>query len=291
MWLESQPGAGTTFFVDLPIAGPIEHTARPGHQIREDWIWVERRSRPELPESHFKPRMVICDETGDLCPALTHCSDEIEFINTGSLPEATQELARCPAEALVVNAAWPDGLWPLVETVTEQMPHMPVIGCSYPRQMEHALRAGAIEQLIKPVTCAQVRAAIEAAGRPVRRVLVVDDDADTRELLALYMQAIDGGIEVLAAASGEQSLAEMRARPPDLIFLDIVLPDIDGWQVLDAKARDEALRDVPTVIISAQDAREGPATSKVLLATVGGGLSTNKLLACSTSLVKLLLEP
>jgi CheY-like chemotaxis protein len=257
----------------------------------EDWIWVERRSKPELPESHFKPRMVVCDESGDLYPALTHCSDEVEFIDTRTLPQATRELGRCPADALVVNAPRPDDLWTLVERAVQQVPHTPIVGCSFPQQAERALRAGAMEHLIKPVTRTQVRRAIEAVGGPVRRVLVVDDHADTRELLTLYLRAIDARIEVATAATGAQSLVQMRAGPPDLVFLDIVLPDVDGWQILDAKAQDETLRDIPTVIISAQDAREGPAMSQVLLAAVGRGLSPSRFLTCSTGLVKLLLEP
>jgi CheY-like chemotaxis protein len=83
----------------------------------------------------------------------------------------------------------------------------------------------------------------------------------------------------------------MRSRLPDLVFLDVILPDIDGWQVLDAKGEDETLDEIPIVILSAQDAREGPARSKVLLTTVGEGLSPSKLLSCSSSLVKLLLAP
>jgi DNA-binding response OmpR family regulator len=291
MWVESELGVGTTFFVDLPVSGSIDHVTRAGHQIKEDWIWVERKSKPKLPEAHSRPRMVLCDGPGDLCSALARCTDEIEFVDTRDLPEAIEELERCPAEALVVNTARPDSLWPVVERAVQLAPHTPIIGCCYPPQVERALRAGAIDYLIKPVARAQVRAAIEAVGRPVTRVLLVDDDPDTQELLTLYIHTIDVGIKAAIAASGEQALREMRERPPDLIFLDVILPDIDGWQVLDAKAEDDVLREIPTVILSAQDVREDPVKSKVLLTAMGGGLSQNKLLTCSTNLVKLLLEP
>jgi DNA-binding response OmpR family regulator len=291
MWVESELNAGTTFFVDLPVSGSVDHLVRPGHQIKEEWVWVERKSRPKLPDAQLKPRMVLCDESGSLGSALARCTDEIEFVDTRALPEAIEELERCPAEALVLNAARPDSLWPVVERAVRLAPHTPIVGCSYPPQVERALRAGAIDYLIKPFTRAQVRAAIEAVDRPVTRVLLVDDDPDTRELLTLYIQTIDNEIKIATAASGEQALREMRSRPPDLIFLDIVLPDIDGWQVLHAKGEDEALREIPAAILSAQDVREGPVKSKVLLTAMGGGLSPSRFLTCSTSLVKLLLEP
>jgi signal transduction histidine kinase/CheY-like chemotaxis protein len=291
MWLESELGIGTTFYVDLPVSGPIEHYARPGHQIKEEWIWVERKSRPRLPDSHYKSRVVICDETGDLYPAFSRHSDEIEFIDTQDLPRAIQELQSCPAQALILNTPSPNGLWPLIKGARQSVPDTPIIGCCCPPRMEHALKVGAMGYLTKPVARSDLKATIEAVGRPVKRVLVVDDDADTQELLRLFVQAIDDRIEVVVAESGAQSLHELRARPPDLMLLDLLLPDIDGWQVLDIKGQDEALRRIPTVIISAQDAREGPMMSEVLLAAMGEGLSLGKLLDCSTTLSTLLLQP
>lgn len=61
-------------------------------------------------------------------------------------------------------------------------------------------------------------------------VLVVDDEPGIRDVLATYLRA--DGFEVTQAASGEDALAQLRRRPPDLVLLDVMLPDVDGIEVL-----------------------------------------------------------
>ena len=88
------------------------------------------------------------------------------------------------------------------------------------------------------------------------------------------------------------SVAQLiRSRPPDLVLLDIMLPDIDGWQILEYKGQDEAMRDIPVIVISTQSPTEQSMTSDVLLTTIGQGLSVSKLLRCSLQFSKLLLTP
>jgi signal transduction histidine kinase/CheY-like chemotaxis protein len=291
IWLESEPGAGTTFSFDLPISSPVPRVTRPDRWIKEDWIWVERTSRARLPDSHYKPRVVLCDRTGDLYPAFGRCSDEVEFVEARSLAQAVQALRQCPAHALVINAERPEDLWPLAREARSEMPDTPVIGCSVPPQFEQALQAGAIDYMIKPVTRAALEAAIQAAGRPVKRVLAVDDDPDVLQLWTRMLHACNGQIEVVPASSGAQSLEKLRSEPLDLVLLDIVMPDMDGWQVMECKRRDEAIRDVPVILISAQDPLERQRRSQVFLATMGEGLSISQLLRCSLELSSFLLQP
>jgi len=291
IWLQSKPGIGTTFSFELPISPPIAHVAGPGHWIREKWVWVKRASRPDLPNAPFKPRLVICDETGDLYPAFTCCSDEVEFVDTRNLAQAARELRRYPAHALILNTPSPGNLWPLVERVRREMPDTPVIGCSVPPQVERALEAGAVDCLIKPVTRVDLEEAIQRVSVPVRHVLVVDDDPDVLRLFTRMLHACDGALEVATASSGAQALDELRSRSPDLMLLDIVMPNMDGWQVLELKSRDEAMRDIPVVLVSAQDPAEQPMVSQALLAAMGKGLSLSKLLRCSLELSALLLKP
>ena len=291
IWLESEPGAGTTFSFELPVSVPIGHATGPGRWIKEDWVWVERASRAHLPNSSHKPRVVICDATGDLHPAFVRYSDEVELVGTENLAEAIQELGRCPAHAVVVNAPSPENLWPLVERTRLEIPDTPVMGCSVPPRVARALESGAAAYLIKPVTRADLEEAIQAVGKPVNRVLVVDDEPDVLQLLTRMLYACDGTLEVTTASDGRQALDELRSRPPDLVLLDIMMPDIDGWQVIESMGRDQTTRDVPVIVVSAQDPTEQPMASPVLLATMGEGLSLSQLLRCSLEMSSLLLGP
>ena len=295
IWLESEPGVGATFFFELPVSPTVAHVARPGHWIREDWVWLKRTSRVALPDAHYRPRVVICDETGDLYPAFTRYSDEVEFVDARDLAQTAQELRRCPAHAVVLNTVSPHDLWPEVERARMEMPSTPVIGCSVPPQVGRALEAGAVDYLIKPVARADLQEAIRAVGKPVRRILVVDDDPDVLRLFTRMLhscdEAADGPLEVVTASGGEEALDRLRSDPPDLVLLDIIMPQVDGWQVLELKGRDEMIRNIPVVLVSAQDPREQPLASQALLATMGKGLPLSKLLRCSLEISALLLRP
>ncbi len=87
-----------------------------------------------------------------------------------------------------------------------------------------------------------------------RSVLVVDDDADLRETLRDVLQ--DEGYRVETTANGREALDRLLARdPPRLLVLDLMMPVMDGWQVLEELARNAALSWIPVVIISAGKSR------------------------------------
>ena len=290
IWLESEQGIGSTFSFELPISAPVPHVARPGHWISEKWVWVERSGRPDSPNAPFRPRVVVCDETGGLYPAFKRCSDEVEFVDGRDLATTMQELRQSPAHAVVLNTTLPNGLWSLVERVRQMVPDTPLIGCCVPPRLERTLEAGAGDYLTKPVKRIDLEKAIQGTGEPVKRVLVVDDDADVLALWTRMLHACDSAPEVVTASTGAQALDALRARSPDLMLLDVVMPDMDGWQVLELKNQDETIRGIPVVLVSGQDPMQQPVASPALLATMGEGLSLSTLLRCSLELSALLLK-
>ena len=62
-----------------------------------------------------------------------------------------------------------------------------------------------------------------------KKVLIVDDEPDTLELVKLVLES--GGFETVLAASGKEALNELETSKPDLVLLDIMMPDMDGWEV------------------------------------------------------------
>ena len=77
-----------------------------------------------------------------------------------------------------------------------------------------------------------------------KRILVVDDETDVQEFVSLVLQ--DHGFEVICAANGEDALGKIEAFHPDLVVLDLMMPVMDGWGVLD-RLRELALP--PAVIV------------------------------------------
>ena len=84
-------------------------------------------------------------------------------------------------------------------------------------------------------------------------VLVVDDDAAARTLMARVLGR--EGYRVVLAAGGEEGLRLARERRPDLVTLDVMMPGLDGWEVLAALKGDPALADIPVVMLTVVDDR------------------------------------
>ena len=92
---------------------------------------------------------------------------------------------------------------------------------------------------------------LRTAGRKLRRVMVVDDEQPIREALTQSLE--DAGCEVVGAANGREALAALRsgAPLPSLIFLDLRMPEMDGYAFRDEQKADPALAGIPVVVITA----------------------------------------
>jgi CheY-like chemotaxis protein len=293
MWLESEVGCGSSFCFELPLFESSPHAVRPGHQIREDWVWRERSFRTEgvvRIDELTRPRVIVCDTMGGLVGHIPRYSDDVEFVQASDLPHSLEELHSCPAHALVVNAR-SDQLVSLVQEASRKMPGTPVIGCSIPLPEERILATGAAGYLVKPVSRQDLRRAISAVGKPVRRVLVVDDNEHVLHLLTRMLLICDGTLEVAVASTADQALAVLRRALPDLVLLDIVMPDMDGRELFELMRREAGARPLPVYYISARDPSDRPATSEILAATQAGGISIGKVLQCSLNFSTLLLKP
>ncbi len=88
-------------------------------------------------------------------------------------------------------------------------------------------------------------APVQLAGR---RILLIDDNVEARLLLTEMLQEMD--CEVLTAGSGEEGLALARDNPPELIILDLIMPEMNGWQVLAKLKNDPLLLAVPVLVAS-----------------------------------------
>jgi DNA-binding response OmpR family regulator len=82
------------------------------------------------------------------------------------------------------------------------------------------------------------------------RILVVDDEKDVLDVLRLVLAK--SGYEVLTATSGMEGLTQAESQLPDLILLDIMMQQMDGWEVLKLLKLDERTSSIPVVILSAR---------------------------------------
>ncbi len=87
-----------------------------------------------------------------------------------------------------------------------------------------------------------------------RRVLVVDDDASIRLLLVTYLRR--QGFRLVEARNGREALAEMRAGNADVVVMDLMMPEVSGWEVLRERAADPSLQRIRMIIVTAANVRE-----------------------------------
>lgn len=81
-------------------------------------------------------------------------------------------------------------------------------------------------------------------------ILYIDDERPTLDLIAQALKF--AGYTITGVTSGEQGLALMRERKPDLLLLDLMMPDLSGWDVYRIMKSEEALADIPVIIITAR---------------------------------------
>ncbi|KAM3090918.1 response regulator [Phormidesmis sp. 146-35] len=84
-----------------------------------------------------------------------------------------------------------------------------------------------------------------------KRILIIDDDDDIRAVAQVTLQAV-GGWQVMTAASGSEGVAIATCEPLDLILLDVMMPDMDGIDTLQALQATPATRSIPVLFMTAK---------------------------------------
>lgn len=82
------------------------------------------------------------------------------------------------------------------------------------------------------------------------RIICVEDEVEMIDLVTLILTK--RGFEVIGAAGGAEGLEAMAAQKPDLVLLDLMMPEMGGWEVFQQMKADENLRDVPVIVVTAK---------------------------------------
>jgi len=85
-------------------------------------------------------------------------------------------------------------------------------------------------------------------------ILIVDDDASIRQLLVTFLRR--RGFQLLEAHDGRDALVKMRTGRADLVVMDLAMPEVSGWDVLEERMLDPALVQTPMIVITANNVRE-----------------------------------
>jgi signal transduction histidine kinase/CheY-like chemotaxis protein len=297
LWLQSELGVGTTISFTLPTENPslpAEHAGGPAYSLRralvaDDEIGYHLRTRPAaVPAPPIGQRFVLVDPEGPLQRVIERFLPDVEVEAFAALDDALTALQRSPAQALVINdAASGHAGFPI-----SQLPYgTPAITCWLPGEQDTVRRLGVVAYLVKPIVQDQLLAAVAALGAGVKTVLLVDDEEDELHLFARMLEAKEHRYAILQVTTGRRALSMLRSRRPDLVLLDLNMPDVSGFQVLEEKARDPEIAAIPVIVISSRDPAGDPVFSHTLTVTQSNGFSQRNLVESIQALGAILAPP
>jgi CheY-like chemotaxis protein len=271
--LRSNPGMGSTFTLYLPLryVGPTA-TMRMGPPAAPSIV----PSVAPHPAAVERPVEQIADDRLEIRPGdaiLLIVEDDPHYVRVmidlardkgfkvlvAMRGGDALDLARqYQPTAVSLDVFLPDMLGWTVLSQLKQNPltrHIPVQIITLDEDRQHGLARGAFSFVTKPTTTEGLKSAltrIKEYARPRRkRLLVVEDDA--AEQLSIRELLGHDDIEIVTADTGAQGLAVLRESAYDCVVLDLRLPDMSGFQVLEEIRNDSALSDVPVVVFTGRE--------------------------------------
>ena len=267
--LRSTPGEGSTFTLYLPIAYAGANAPQRSGPNEQRVAMPTLSSRPAPAERVADDRNAIAE--GDPCFLIVE--DDPHYAKIVSQVAKEQGLnvlvAMTGAEALDLARAYkptaisldvflPDMLgWTVLSRLKQDpaLRHIPVQMLTLDEDRQHGLARGAYDFISKPVAANELSGAISRVldfSKPrQRRLLIVEDDPaeqfSIRELLA------HDDVEIGVAPTGRDALQTLKREEWDCVVLDLRLPDMSGFDVLEQLKEDEEARDVPVVVFTGKE--------------------------------------
>jgi len=239
-----QEGAGSTFTFTLPRVQP---PARPQQQ--------------DLAAAADQVVLVLTHRAGGggrLRDHLHQRGVEVQMALMAEPEDWQSRLAATPPSAVVLDVSVAsDQAWHVLKAIkgNPATQGIPVLFYALSPDSGAVLE---LDYLTKPIELAELTRALDqhwliaetsAAGRTI---LVVDDDPHTLEMHGRIVQAHSPANRVLTARNGREALAILGREPVDLVLLDLIMPEMDGFEVLEAMRERDLARNIPVIVVTGQ---------------------------------------
>jgi signal transduction histidine kinase/DNA-binding response OmpR family regulator len=274
MWIDSEVGRGTIVGFTLPIrqdetdllTSPLYRTTA-----------LAPLNQPTVALLHDDPRTLSL---------LRRYIEGYQFVPA----DTPEKIAQVQQQSLPV-AVLIDNEWLSEHGFSREELRLPanasVVTCPLPGKRRLASGVGSFDYLTKPVTRQDLLSAIARLPCAPERVLVVDDDPNIVLMLGRMLKAGNPATQVFEAFSGSQALEITSSQHPDLVLLDLLMPEMNGYEYLHEVSRNDQIAATPVIIISARGLEEEalPITGELRLGREAGFSITEVL-----SLVQVLLD-
>lgn len=279
--VSSRVGEGSVFAVMLPIE--IEGRAAPAFEV--DY-------QPSTPE---RTALVIDADPASLFITKKYLTEAGYSVAATDDPSRGLEIARVARPAVITididlteggistleQLARENGPETLGENASTIVALSAAIDSPSSDALQLVLNAGAAAFLRKPIDRADLLRVLKRAATPSpRSVLVVDDDPDALDLVLALLEG--SGYEARTATNGREALQEIGQARPDVIILDLMLPEMDGFEVVHRLSLNQDWRTIPVILVTARDLSHEERRALDLATTQiiqKGNLSRDELLA------------
>ena len=244
--VESTSGAGSTFTITLPAVGP-DATAEA----------AESASQPS-PAAATRGTVLIIDDdkaTHDLLER--DFSDQgYEVLHALGGREGLKVAKATRPDLITLDIIMPDlDGWSVLKALKDapELREIPVVLLTIMGDRDLGFALGAADFITKPFERERLVQAVNRhrRGDGAAKVLVVDDDPKSRDVLRRTLTK--EGWTVAEAANGHEALDHLERGRPALVLLDLMMPEMDGFEVLERMRREEAWRDIPVIVVTAKD--------------------------------------
>ncbi|RWK43647.1 response regulator [Mesorhizobium sp.] len=240
--VESELGKGSTFTMEIPA----EFKKESSEQLPSEAVPLPPRDKAVL---------IIDDEPA----ARTVIASALAEAGLASFEAASGEEGIAAARAhrpaaIILDIIMPhqDG-WSVLRSLKNdrELCEIPVILATILADRELGLSLGAVEYLTKPIDTEKLIQTIEACGGGNRDVLVIDDDQASRDFLRRILIKKDWRVH--EASDGVRGLGLMKRLLPRLVVLDLLMPEMDGFQTLSEMQQTPELQNIPVVVVTSKD--------------------------------------
>ena len=247
IWVEStgQEGAGSSFFFSLPVIRPASDSREVAAPIKGGLVALliakhssaGKELHNHLAEhGYYVVRLQVDQESSNWISSLLNAGPGAVVLDAGLAPRFGWEIIK----ALKEN--------PFTQDV-------PVLFYSLQKKRGSILE---LDYLTKPIDSPELIGVLARQGLDVnssaegKTILLVDDETEILEMHARIIQAQFPACRVLRAHDGREALEVIRHELPNLILLDLMMPELDGFGVLKAMRTDESIRNIPVVVLTGQ---------------------------------------
>ncbi len=245
IWFESEVNVGTTFYVALPIEGPAPVA---GDEVR----------LPEL-QPHAEHTILTVDDDDGVITLFRRYLEKQGYRVVGltRADRVVAEAKRIQPYAITLDILMPDvDGWQVIQALKSDPAtrDIPIIVCSIVSDRDKGLSLGVTDYLVKPIMEQELLDSLERLSKDTeapQQVMVVDDSATDRQLLQRILEG--AGYQVTTAMGGMEAVSMIDERLPDLLVLDLMMPEMDGFAVLETLRSNKATRQLPVVVVTAKE--------------------------------------